>query len=252
MNLNVPCEGRTIVLYFVPVESPADATASLEFVSKGDAATAPAMGGAPASESTGNAFEEKGRIMKTDTRPETRNEAATPARIEGLLKKLKLVHASRPGEELDEISRALGLQVSVSSAEGEGFRDITRPVTDAGEFQLILLRAVRDPHIDSVGFIFLMRNTCDRELVFDLRSLSARAGVGFYTARAIEAPAHLKPGQVMPGYFVVVGNGTGSAGHLLPNNDWHLSINLVGEKTEPAAVLLKEVADARTKKAPKP
>jgi hypothetical protein len=117
---------------------------------------------------------------------------------------------------------------------------------------VILLRAVRDPHIDSVGFIFLMRNTSDHELVFDLRSLSARAGAALYTARAVEAPASLKPGQVMPGYFVVVGNGNGSAGHLLSNNDWHLSIQLVGEKNEPAGALLKEVAVAQRRETGKP
>ena len=253
MNLNVPCEGMTIVLYFMPVESPADAVASLEFVLKGASTTAPAkVAGATETESKSSFPAGTQRIIKTDTRPESPYETATPARIDGLLGKLKLVHASRPGEELDEISQALGLQVSVSSAEGDGFHDITRPLTDSGVFQLILLRAVRDPHIDSVGFIFLMRNTSDHELVFDLRSLSARAGAALYTARAIEAPANLKPGQVMPGYFVVVGNGNGSAGHLLSNNDWHLSINLVSEKNEPAGQLLKEAAAAQQKKAGKP
>ena len=253
MNLNVPCEGTTIVLYFLPVESPADAVASLEFVVKGGSTTAPAkVVGAADWESRNNPQEAHNRIVKTDTRPESPCETATPARINGLLGKLKLVHASRPGEELDEISQALGLQVSVSSAEGEGFHDIARPLTDSGQFQLILLRAVRDPHIDSVGFIFLMRNTSDRELVFDLRSLSARAGAALYTARAVEAPANLRPGQLMPGYFVVVGNGNGSAGHLLSNNDWHLSIKLVGDKSEPAGTILKEVAAPQQKEAGKP
>jgi hypothetical protein len=253
MNLNVPCEGATIVLYFMPVESPADAIASLEFVVKGGSTTAPAkVAGTSDAESKSEARVGEDRIIKTDTRPAPTYETATPARINGLLGKLKLVHASRPGEELDEISQALGLQVSISSAEGEGVHGISRPLTDCGQYQVILLRAVRDPHIDSVGFIFLMRNTSDHELVFDLRSLSARAGAALYTARAVEAPASLKPGQVMPGYFVVVGNGNGSAGHLLSNNDWHLSIQLVGEKNEPAGALLKEVAVAQRRETGKP
>ncbi len=153
--------------------------------------------------------------------------AVTPARLEGFLRKLKLVHAARFGSELDDVTSAMNLKVALTSLEDPAAKDITQPINRAALFDLILLRAVRDPALDAVGFVVLFRNTSDQKLVFDLRTLSARCGAALYTAQVVDAPAELAPGELKAGYFALVGSGDGRPGHLLPNNDWKLSVSLI-------------------------
>lgn len=224
LNLNVPFEGSTIVLYFYVVDKPLSAVASLTFVEHA-AIRAPValtkMVGREEAKST-----ESG-IQRAETLPKSSFKPASPARLDGFLRKLKLVHAAHVGSELADLSSAMNLAVAVSAAEDVSASDIRQPMNDAVLYQLILLRAVRDPALDAVGFIILFRNTSDRELVFDLRTLSARCGAALYTAQVADAPAKLQPGEAKPGYFVVVGSGDGRPGYLLPNNDWRLSVALV-------------------------
>lgn len=223
LNLNVPYEGSTIVLYFYAVEKPLAAIASLTFVEKVSrlsAATAvdrhPNGAGAPDSS-----------IQRVETIPKSSSVTVTPARLEGFIRKLKLVHAARLGSELDDVASAMNLRVTVTSAEDPSAKEITQPVNNAGTFELILLRVVRDRALDAVGFIVLFRNTSKEELVFDLRTLSARCGAALYNAQVVDAPATLKPGEIKPGYFIIVGSGDGRPGYMLPNNDWKLSLTLV-------------------------
>lgn len=222
LNLNVPYEGTILVLFFYPVEQPLCALASLSFEEPSravgragrDAAEAPA-----AQRSTGI-----DGIQRVDTAPTRTGAAASPARLAGFLRKLKLVHAARRGPELDDLASAMKLRVAVSAAEDTASAEIPHPVTRTDAFELILLRAVRDPEIDAVGFVVLFRNTSPRDLVFDLRTLSARCGAALYTARVVDAPASLKPGEILPGYFVIVGSEDDRPGHLSPDNDWRLSV----------------------------
>lgn len=237
LNLNVPYEGATIVLYFYVVDKPLAAVASLTFIEPG---TRRASG-----KSAGPAFApepvlEADRIKRTEVLPAPTLIPATPARLDGFLRKLKVVHAARLGPELNDVAAAMNLKVAVSSAEDSGATDLSNPVNDAGLYQLILLRVVRDPALDAVGFVVLFRNTSAQELVFDLRSLSARCGAALYTAQVIDAPAALKPGEVRAGYFAIVGSGDGRPGYLLPNNDWRLSLSLVSPQVKPGQTFLRE------------
>ncbi len=242
LNLNVPYEGSTIVLYFYTVDQPLDAVASLIFAEPGlarkgdigrgsgaDEGVSPKNGAdataaAPPIEPT-NAGDD--RIQKSDTLPATKTRTASPARLEGFLRKLRFVHAAKPGPELDDIAGAMNVSVAISTAERPDAHDITHPVTDAGPLQIILLRAVRDPAIDSVGFIVLLRNRSDNQIALDARTFSARCGAAFYTARVIDAPARLGPREVQPGYFVVVGSGDGRPGNLSSGNDWRISVAIL-------------------------
>jgi hypothetical protein len=154
--------------------------------------------------------------------------APTPARLDGLLRKLRAIHAAKLGSELEDLAEAMKLTVAVSSAERDGPDAIPHPIAGNGDFQLILLRAARDASLDAVGFVVLFRNTSKREVSFDLRTLSARCGAALYTAQVVEAPVRLAPGELRPGYFVIVGAGDGRPGYLLPNNDWRLSVAEAG------------------------
>jgi hypothetical protein len=223
LNLNVPYEGATVVLYFYVVDEPLSALASLVLTEKGGAT--PRAGERRA---TASPEGETAGIQRSDTPPESPFLAATPARLDGLLRKLRLIHAARVGPELEDIAAAMNVKVAVSSAENPDSVEIAHPVNAAPGFELILLRAVRDPKLDSVGFIVLFRNLSDAELVFDLRTLAARCGAALYSARVVDAPASLKPKEVRAGYFVVVGSSDDRPGYLLPANDWRLSVAVVG------------------------
>ena len=224
LNLNVPYEGSTIVLYFYLTEKPLDAVASLTFVERGSR---------PAGSTSRDKISAEGAkvsegITKVETLPPPTTRTPTPARLEGFLRKLRLVHAARLGPELDDLAQAMNLKVAVSPAEDPTAQEITQPVSPADQFELILLRAVRDPALDAVGFVVLFRNTSKQEIFFDLRTLSARCGAALYTACVVDAPASLKPGELKAGYFVILGAGDGRPGYLLPGNDWRLSVALVG------------------------
>jgi hypothetical protein len=254
LNLNVPYEGRTIVLYFYLVESPLEAVASLVFAERGggpatsplpsDSAAdisspgtagggpRPAIYGLPAGgrpDSASDAASPPTRIQRAETRLIERFRTPTPARLEGFLRKLRAIHAARLGSELDDLAAAMRLSVAVSTAELPDDAAAIPRALNAGEgHQLILLRVARDPALDAVGFVVLFRNTTQRGITLDLRTLSARCGGGLYTAQVVDGPVRLGPGELKPGYFVIVGTGDGRPGHLLANNDWRLSVAEVG------------------------
>lgn len=224
LNLNVPYEGSTLVLYFYAVEKPLSAIASLTFVEKSSAASPSSTGSNP---QRATAEPDVQSIKRVETLPTVNTFAATPARLDGFLRKLKLVHAARLGSELDDVAEAMKLKVAVTSVENPEAAEVSQPVNRNALFELILLRAVRDPALDAMGFIVLFRNTSDQSLVLDVRTLSARCGAALYTAQVVDAPATLNPGELKPGYFAIVGSGDGRPGYLSPHNDWKLSVALV-------------------------
>jgi len=283
LNLNVPFEGATIVFYFYPVENPLSALASLILQDKlpsgsnagmahGESAqraeigsptginpTTRAMAAAdlPLPTKTGSAknhfvSDQNGRtdptavagIQKTDTLPPSHFLPATPARLDGFLRKLRMVHAAQLGPELDELSKALKVSVAVSTAESASDTSLAHPVNDSGLYQLVLLRAVREPVLDAVGFVVLMRNTSDQALVFDPRTFCARCGVARYTAQVIDAPAALKPRETLAAYFAIVGAGDGRPGFLQADNDWRISVALVSPRVAPGESLTAETRAA--------
>lgn len=248
LNLNVPFEGRTLVLYFYPVELPLEAVASLVF-SETPAArlespretpvpelevNAPPGTGTQPSPSLAPAVEPETApaITRRTTPPEPAYRRASPARLDGFLRKLRAIHAARRGSELDAVADAMGVQVAVTQAEDPG--STLRAVRDAGAFQLILLRIVREPRLDAVGFVVLLRNPGEHPVRFDLRSFSARCGAALYQAQVVDAPEQLDPGDLRAGYFVIVGAGDGRPAHLSAHNDWRLSLGTL-ESPEPSA-----------------
>ncbi|HEY9154857.1 MAG TPA: hypothetical protein VIM69_07000, partial [Opitutaceae bacterium] len=167
LNLNVPFEGATIVFYFYPVQSPLSALASLILQDKPNAGVdrrlseragpqnsrPEASGGfeVTAGEAFSHAVHESmksteakpvasvqtqeniktnlstGRIQKAETLPVTKFVPATPGRLDGFLRKLRMVHAAQRGAELDELAGALNVSVAISTAEVQSTTAIAHP-----------------------------------------------------------------------------------------------------------------------------
>ena len=230
LNLNVPFEGATIVLFFYVVDHPLSAVASLIFDENAEQERASVQ----SPESLSKPSNAGGSIQRMDALPTSPFIPATPARLEGFLRKLRLVHAAKRGPELADVCEAMRLKVAVSSAEDPDSKVITHPRSDGGAFELVLLRAVRDPALDAVGFVVLVHNKAPRELVFDVRTFAARCGAALYQARVVDAPAQLRSGEVRPAYFAIVGAEDGRPAHLAPDNDWRLSVSLAPRTDGPA------------------
>lgn len=249
-NLNVPYRGCTYVFYFYPVTDQLKAAACVNL-------GPPLPGGAvsPAAAPAGRATPSE--RPSPDTPPISRKAAAppsgflpvTPARLIGFLDRLKLIHATRPGPALAQLTRAMGLEVAGTREElgetassGVGLPEglsglIDTGLNDAGLFQVILLRAVRDPRLNSVGFICLIRNASDHVLTFDINSFGARAGGMYLLQRISDAVPLLRPGEQAPAYFVVTPSRNDP---LLASNDWRISVDLVRPRLNPGASIARD------------
>jgi hypothetical protein len=260
-NLNVPYQGRTYVFYFYPVAEPLAAIASVNLVSTASEAGPPAaspalppgatMAPSPNSPST----PEFSRQM---TPPADETAPATPARLLGMLDRLKLIHATPRGAALNALVRAMGVEIATTPEDTGGSEasatgrpadgrpaaaEIASGMNDAGLYQILLLRAVRDPRINCVGFICLLRNTSDRALAFDVNSFGARAGAEYLMQRVSDAPPILQPGAQCPAYFVIA---PPRQVPLRAANEWKISADLVSPRTNPGAGI------ARAFRAPDP
>lgn len=173
---------------------------------------------------------------------------ATPARLMGFLDRLKLLHATPPGPALDELTRAMRVEVAATSealARPSGdppdaslrtglVAELGSGLNDAGVFQLILLRAVRDVRTGCIGFICLVRNTSTQVLAFDVNSFGARAGAEYLAQRISDATPILKPDEQSPAYFIVQ---PPPSRPLLADNPWRLSVDLVSPRFDAASAL---------------
>lgn len=243
-NLNVPYHGHTCVFYFYAVSDPLKAVASVNLVEREpDSAAKPQPAAQPGVAATAP-------VTRETAPPATDFVAATPARLIGFLDRLKLLHAAALGPELAGLADAMHVEVAVSREElAAGQKDrgeealplgvageISRGVTDAGLFQVVLLRAVRDRRLNCIGFVCLVRNTSDRVLTFDVNSFGARAGVEYLAQRVSDATPILKPSEQCPAYFIVQ---PGPHTPLDAVNDWRITLDLVSPRLNPGAAIAR-------------
>jgi hypothetical protein len=238
-NLNVPCGEQTIVVYFYPVSDASKAIACVNLTEPGVGSRQPI----PPSGATS--------VIRQSTPPANNVLPATPARLLGLLDRLKLIHAASTTAELATLADAMKLEVACSpegsdssASRSAGFEAqssspalIGSGINDAGLYEIILLRAVRDPRLNCIGFVCLIRNTSDQVLAFDVNSFGARAGAEYLSQRISDAPPALKPGEQMPAYFVVMPSLNSP---LRAANDWRISVDLVSPRTNPGAGITRK------------
>jgi hypothetical protein len=205
-NLNVPCDGRVVVLVFQPVQDPAEACALVEFELK------PEVQGLPAQRSA---------VLRTDRREASPYLPVTPARLIGMMDRLKLLHASGGGERTESLLLAM---------RGISWSHPVRTTT-CGPISVEPVLCLRDERLDLLGFTCVLVNTGSSSVRLEPSSLAARAGAGLHRAATADAPSHLEPGAAAPAFFVVQGTSDGSPGHLAAHNDWLLSIEILGGKS---------------------
>lgn len=238
-NLNVPFEGRTFVFYFYPATDPLKAVAAVNLTFGTETRDRPRTGPDPSSARPREA------VQRASEPPKRSLAAATPNRLMGLLDRMKLVHATKEGPQLEALARAMALEIVVCGpAAATSLARLSTPVTDAGWYQLLLLRVVRDPRVNAIGFIGLLRNVSGQTLVFDPASFGVRAGTSYYSQRISDAPAVLPPGAQSPVYFVIQ---PGAATPLSLANAWRVSVDLLSPAMNPGAALLREFAHPPTR-----
>lgn len=242
-NLNVPYQGRTYVFYFYQVT---DAMKAVAVVNLSAAADRGKSAGTTPEPSVSALAATK--VERAKQGPGTGFVEPTPARLVGFLDRLKLLHATAIGGPLAELVGAMNVQVAVSREEsgrrGQGATagedgiagECGSGMNDAGLYQLLLLRAVRDPRMNCVGFICLLRNTSDQVLAFDVNSFGARAGAEYHLQRISSAAPILKPREQVPVYFIIQPK-RGSP--LLATNEWKLSVDLVSPRQNPGASMAR-------------
>lgn len=206
-NLNVPCGALLVVLLVEPAPSPEAAVLLLRLHT-------------PAPQSPQNSTKpESLKVARTMAPPPSPYEAATPARLVGLLTRLKLVHACPPGEPRLALLRSLR---AVSFSE-------PRLRTCGDGFRIDPVLVLRDERLDLIGFVVLLTNETDAPLRIEPDSWAARAGAGFYRAATCEGPSVLSARETEAFYFVIQGNGRGGPGHLAAGNDWEFSVSRAPE-----------------------
>lgn len=238
-NLNVPYGGQTFVFYFYPVADPLKAVACVNLIA-GPSAT---------SSNTDRPAETLANVARQSTPPTHSAVAVNGARLLGLIDRLKLIHATPPGPRLAALAQAMHVELAPNcdARGGETDQNASRlgagGTNDAGLFQIILLRAVRDPRLNCVGFICLVRNVSDEVLTFDVNSFGARAGSEYLPQRISDATVMLKPGEQSPAYFVVT---PPTSSPLRAENDWRISVDLVSPRINPGAVISRTFSRATT------
>lgn len=241
-NLNVPYQGATFVVYVYTVPDPLQAVAVLNLVEAAGAAVSTVPGPVQAGQTNDS-------VRRTAERPAVEQVLATPARLLGFMDRLKLLHATPAGARLVALAQAMGVEVAMpADTAGTLAADSLRRgvvercgggLTDAGLYQIVLLRAVRDPRLNAIGFICLLRNTSPVVLNFDVGSFGARAGAEYLGQRLSDAPAVVKPNEQVPAYFVVQ---PPAGSPLLATNDWKVTVELVNPRPNPGAALARGFA----------
>jgi hypothetical protein len=96
-----------------------------------------------------------------------------------------------------------------------------------GPVRLDALLAVREERLDLVGFALLLTNEGPEAARIDTTSFAARAG-GLLVRQALaDSPSVLRPGETLPAWFVIQGDGRGRPGRLAPDNLWTLTVEVL-------------------------
>ncbi len=241
-NLNVPFQRHTYVLYFYQVVDPLKAVASVNLVAESER---PAMASPAATNPSGPT-----PVTRQSTPPPDDFVAPSAARLVGLLDRLKVIHATPLGPALVGLATAMNVQIAINAEDRAVPESVDRAVTyirtgtnDAGLYQIHLLRVVRDHRLNALGFVCLVRNTSDQELLFDVSSFGARAGAQYLVQRISDATPRLQPGEQAPAYFIVTPS---RHAPLLATNDWRISVDLVRPRLNPGAVIARGFAPPET------
>lgn len=245
VNLNVPYKDSIYVLYFYPVEVQTQALACLNLVEQKAPEAGQVVAQGPVES---RAMPAPAKIEKLDVVPESQYIAPTASRLMGLLDKVKLLHGTASGSVLAGMCDTMQIDLAVSSAETQatprmsmqGVKGVVQhAINDAGLYQIILVRAMRDRRMNCVGFACIIRNTSPQELAFDVNSFVARSGTFALNSVLADAPAIVKPGEQRTAYFIVQPPKTYPVQAV---NEWRISADLVSPRLNPGAAIVNQYA----------
>lgn len=206
LNLNVPYEGQTYVFYFYPVERQFQALASLNLV-----VTRPAHSQSSAREPAIN----DGAVRQQGLQPLP----ASPARLLGLVDKLRLVRALAPGAGLEALVKSLGLELVSAYASGKGAE-----WREAGGLELMITHVVRDPGTVSLGFALRMRNPAGVPRAPDVTNVVIRCGGRTLGGAMGDLPGILMPGEEQEAFLAAP---CPPDAMLSADNDWRISLGVL-------------------------
>jgi hypothetical protein len=196
LNLNVPYQGSTYVVYFYPAPRQLDAVASLVLTA------APAAGTA-VEPRRGEAVEGEGG----------------PARLVGFIDRLRLIRAAPDPAALARIASAMGLRAREASGPGPA-----APPAEATRHEVRLLRIVRDPRAGFLGFCLRVRNKTGEPQALNVSSFKAHAAAAVLTQAAVDCPRILGPGEEVDAFLVVACPPLEPYSEM---NEWRVSADLL-------------------------
>lgn len=169
LNLNVPYQNSTYVLFFYPTETPTKALACLN-LSKAQGDAPPAA--APA--------------RLNNPPPAPAKAILDPARGLGLIDRMKALAAQRTGPGATQT--ALGLKLLIPQ-EGE------LRLFDHGSYELEVLSLYQDEHLGACGLRLRIKNKVTKELALDASGFVLRIGAQLFPSASADAPERLAAGE---------------------------------------------------------
>jgi len=206
LNLNVPYEGQTYVFYFYPVDKQFQALASLNLVLTPSTIPQSVTGGTLMN---GGSV----RPLRQKLSP------ASPARLLGLVDKLRLLRALAPGPGLDALVKSMGLELVNAYASGKGAE-----WREAGGLEVMITHVVRDPGKASLGFAFRLRNTAAEPRAPDVTNAVIRCGGRILGGALGDLPAILMPGEEQEAFLAAP---CPADAVLSADNDWRISFGVL-------------------------
>lgn len=229
-NLNVFVGGKVYVLQFFLAPTQAEAVTKVSFVRLEDLQP-------PPSRISDNALGSQPPIVTRSLRlPKSPFQPAGAARVVGVLDELKLISGTS-GDTRQALLKAMP-HINLSDRSS---RDVNNPglqsqdTTVYDDFDVQLVRVIRNNKIDALGFEVLIRNKTGHIIYFDPESFAVRAGENVFSQVTADISPSLPPNEQMRAWFCIITSPSGSPNYLSADNDFTVlltEVNAAGQKQQ--------------------
>jgi hypothetical protein len=230
-NLNVFVGGKVYVLDFFLAPTQAESATKVAFVRLEELKL-------PLAQT--NVQAQAGQTPPTVTRslrqPKSPFDPAGAARVIGVLDELKLISGTS-GDTRQNLLKAMS-HINLSDRPE---RDVNNPglqsqdTTVYDDFDIHLVRVIRNNKIDALGFEVLIRNKSDHTIYFDPESFGVRVGENVFNQVTSDISPSLPPKAQMRAWFAIITSPNGSPNYLSADNDFSVlltEVNAIGEKQQ--------------------
>jgi hypothetical protein len=226
-NLNVFVGGKVYVLDFFLAPTQAESATKVLFVRLEDLRPPPsnnAQGSQPPT------------VTRSLRQPKSPFDPAGAARVIGVLDALKLISGTS-GDTRQALLRAMP-HIDLSDRPS---RDVNNPgrqsqdTTVYDDFDIQLVRVIRNNKIDALGFEVLIRNKTAHTVYFDPESFAVRAGENVFSQVTADISPSLPPNEQMRAWFCIITSPNGSPNYLSADNDFTVlltEVNAAGQKQQ--------------------